>query len=114
MATLTINGTEIPVRAPANLETLILQAVQWLESGDFSAARHGDAVTALRWPVETELLTTVEKDALEAVLLTPGTVTVASDIAGSGIECVAVPKGLQAGPLDDQWRASFELIGVGT
>jgi hypothetical protein len=114
MPALVIGGTEVPVKAPLVIEDLVLEPLQRTDDdGNARTAAHGDTTRAVRIPVQTERLTTSEKDALEAVILAPGTVAVSGDRVPSGTVCVAIPQGLQPVPLADQWVLTFELLEVG-
>ena len=102
------------MKAPLLIEDLVLEPMQATDDGgDVTTAAHGNTIRAIRIPVQTERLTTLEKDTLEAVLIAPGTVSVSGDRILSGTTCMAIPQGLQPGPLDDQWVLTFELLEVG-
>jgi len=113
MAVFVINGVTVEVRAPLTIEDVQLLHIHNLEDGTVLLSRHGDPVQALRFPVETELLTTAEKDALETELLATGPATISGDVFGTAISAHVRPQRLIAGPLDDQWRWVFEVEGVG-
>lgn len=110
---ITINGVAIQVASPVNIEDLVLEATRRTEGGGLRLARTGDTVRALKLPVQTELLTTVEKDLVEAELLKTSAAAVSADYLGSAVSCYLRPMALQPGPLDDQWVWYFEIEEIG-
>jgi len=108
-----LNGVAIQVVAPVNIEDLVLEASQRVEGGGLRLARTGDTVRALKLSIKTDILTTVEKDLVEAELLKVTPASVSADYLGSGVACYLRPQVLQPGPLDDQWTWYFEMEEIG-
>ena len=110
---LLVNGLAIQVKSPLNIEDLVLEATQRTESGGLRLARTGDTVRALKLPIQTEILTTAEKDLVEVELLKVTAASVSADYLGSAVSCYLRPQSLQPGPLDDQWTWFFEIEEIG-
>ena len=114
MAVFLINGLPVEVRAPLSIDEIRLTNARRAESGGVRLSRHGDATEALEFPVQTEILSTSEKDALEAELLASGPATISGDIFLTSFSAYVRPTSLKAGPLDDMWTWSFDVEEVGS
>jgi len=114
MAIFTLNGITVPIVAPVNIEQLILETQQVTEGGNIRSASHGDLVRALSFPVQTDFLTTIEKDVLEEELLTAGLATIGGDLFGTSISAYVTPRQLSAGPLNNMWVWTFDVEEAGS
>jgi len=112
MAIFSINGLEVNLVAPLNLEEVVLEHIQRTESGKARIAKHGDSARVLRFQAQTDILTTAEKDDLEDELLASGPATIAGDIFPTSLSAYVWPTQLRAGPLSNQWTWFFEVEEV--
>lgn len=113
MAIFLLNGIEIQIKAPVSIEETVLTKIRRAESGGVRLSRHGDPTEARLIQVQTEIMSTSEKNAVEAELLASGPATISGDLFGTSRSAYVRPVGLRAGPLDDQWTWFFEVEEVG-
>jgi hypothetical protein len=114
MAQLTVNGVPVEIAAPVSIEDEVLENHDLTQSGLLSSARHGTPVRAFRVPIQTTIMTTTEKETLEAELLKTGTQSIGGDLFGSAIPCYVTPRVCVPGPLTNQWVWFFEIEEAGS
>ena len=108
-----LNGISVDIVAPLSIEDVVLETFQRTETGMLRLARQGDTLRALRVPIQTDYLTSAEKDTLEAEILAPGAATVGGDLFGASFPAYLIPTALVPGPLSDMWTWYFEVQEIG-